>query len=238
MPASSATSPVRPASSTSEPRTPVACECPVTSPAGQVVRGADVPLEDLSGRALVQLFDHPDVACVLVRRDLSLDMVPPLFRGHAGSWLEDHRRAHLLTQRWGAGRSPLSRRPRGARRALPASPAPPLRPQQSRRVVTGWTGQPCLVIRQELNRHEPHGRCEPVRSHPQRLCWSCPPIPRHRCARREPRKGPTSPTQGPWPSGWECGPGHRRLNYPGQLSVSKHPVGTRGPPCGSGNEGA
>ena len=27
----------------------------------------------------------------------------------------------------------------------------------------------CLVIRQELNRHEPHGRCEPVRSHPQRL---------------------------------------------------------------------
>src|SRR6266487_955871 len=65
---------------------------------GQAVRDDDVPLLDLAGRALGQRIHDPDVARVLVRRDLGLDVVAQFLGGDDGPRLEGHRRPDLLAE--------------------------------------------------------------------------------------------------------------------------------------------
>src|SRR3954451_15831223 len=63
------------------------------------LRDLDLPLEDLAGRPLGQLVDEPDLARVLVARDLLLDVLAQLVLGDVLALLERHRGRDLLAER-------------------------------------------------------------------------------------------------------------------------------------------
>src|SRR3954453_18129527 len=62
------------------------------------LRDLDLPLEDLAGRPLGQLVDEPDLARVLVARDLLLDVLAQLVLGDVLALLERHGGRDLLAE--------------------------------------------------------------------------------------------------------------------------------------------